>query len=73
MPTGDDRGLEAIQTQWREALRQLAEAAPGSPDADRLAQRVQDLARDYRAAADRVHEEARRRSGGTATGPHPGR
>jgi len=46
----------AIQASWREALRQLAESAPGSPDADRLAARVHDLAQEYRNALDRTRD-----------------
>ena len=48
----------AIQASWLEALRQLAEAAPGSPDADRLAERVHDLADEYRMAVARIGHEA---------------
>ncbi len=50
----------AIQASWREALRQLAESAPGSPDADRLAARVHDLAAAYRIAVERIRDEGRR-------------
>ena len=41
---------EAIQSAWRKAVRQLMEAPAGSPESDRLAARVYDLATDYRAA-----------------------
>lgn len=50
----------AIQASWREAVRHLAESAPGSPDADRLAARVHDLAQAYRVAVERIHDEGRR-------------
>jgi hypothetical protein len=53
--------LEAIQASWREALRQFAESAPGSPENDRLAARVHDLAEEYRTAVERITEEGRMR------------
>jgi hypothetical protein len=59
---GDEpSGPEAIQASWRKALRQFAESAPGSPENDRLAARVHDLAEEYRAAVERIAEESRTR------------
>jgi hypothetical protein len=52
---------EAIQASWRKALRQFAESAPGSPENDRLAARVHDLAEEYRSAVERIAEEGRMR------------
>jgi hypothetical protein len=46
---------------WREALRQLAESAPGSPENDRLAARVHDLAEVYRTAVGLIADEGRTR------------
>jgi hypothetical protein len=43
---------EVIQSAWRKAVRQLTEAPAGSPESDRLAARVYDLATDYRAAVE---------------------
>jgi len=56
MPIDEPSSPGTIQTSWREALRQLAESAPGSPDADRLAARVHDLAREYRIAVERTRD-----------------
>ncbi len=54
-----------ILAQWRAAQRQLDEAAPGSPDHDRLAARVDDLAEAYRQAVDvRLEERQAARTGG---------
>ena len=50
MPIDDPAGPMAILGRWRKAQRQLEEAAPGSPDHDRLSERVLDLAAEYRAA-----------------------
>jgi hypothetical protein len=41
-----------ILAQWRTAQRQLDEATRGSPDHDRLAERVHDLSEEYRRAVD---------------------
>jgi len=49
MPSHDPA---ATLERLRKAQRQLAEAAPGSPDHDRLWARVDDLAKEYRAAID---------------------
>jgi len=50
MPIDDPASPTMILGRWREAQRQLDEAAPGSPDHDRLSERVSDLAESYRAA-----------------------
>jgi hypothetical protein len=42
-----------ILARWREAQRQLDESALGSPDHDRLSERVHDLSEAYRAAVER--------------------
>jgi hypothetical protein len=57
-PSDQSPSPAAIQASWLEALRQLAAAAPGSPDADRLAARVHDLADEYRMAVARAGDEA---------------
>jgi hypothetical protein len=57
VPSDQPATPAAIQASWLEALRQLAESAPGSPDADRLAARVHDLANEYRTAVERIRDE----------------
>jgi hypothetical protein len=57
VPSDQPPNPAAIQASWREAVRQLAESAPGSPDADRLAARVHDLAQEYRDALERIRDE----------------
>jgi hypothetical protein len=61
MPIDEPSSPLAIQASWREALRQFAESAPGSPDNDRLAARVHDLAEEYRIAVDRIRDEGKAR------------
>lgn len=47
-----------ILAQWRTAQRQLDEATRGSPDHDRLSERVHDLSEEYRRAVDdRLRED----------------
>ncbi len=50
MPIDNPLTPAAVLVRWRVAQRQLAESAPGSPDNDRLAARVRDLADEYLAA-----------------------
>ena len=50
---------EAIQAAWQKAVRQLTDAAEGSPESDRLAARVRDLAAEYRAAIETRYRESR--------------
>jgi hypothetical protein len=61
VPSDQPATPAAIQASWLEALRQLAESAPGSPDADRLAARVHDLAQEYRNALDRIRDAGKAR------------
>ncbi len=65
MQIQDHSGPDTILAWWREAQRQLDEAAPGSPDHDRLTARVEDLSEAYRQAVEvRVDEYAAPRIGG---------
>jgi hypothetical protein len=57
VPSDQPPNPSAIQASWLKALRQLGESAPGSPDADRLAARVHDLADEYRLAVERIRDE----------------
>lgn len=61
----------AIQASWREALRQFAESAPGSPENDRLAARVHDLAEEYRIAVNMIHDEGKARGRRSPIAKHP--
>jgi hypothetical protein len=54
------REIHVILAEWREAERQLQEAAPGSVEAETAADRAALLRSEYRLA----HEAAQRRSGG---------
>jgi hypothetical protein len=62
----DPRSPAEISARWQKALRQLNDAAPGSPESDRLAAQVRDLADEYRAAVARLDEKARHRGSGVA-------
>jgi hypothetical protein len=59
------REIHVILAEWRDTERQLADAAPDSPDADIAERRIESLRREYR----RAHESARHRAG---SGPGPG-
>jgi len=59
LSTDDPSSPAAISARWREAQRQLAKSKPGSPDSDRLAARVRDLAKEYSVAIKARDDETR--------------
>lgn len=59
MSIDDPSSPTAILARWRRAQRQLEDSAPGSPDNDRLAARVRDLAAEYQAAIAARDDESR--------------
>lgn len=53
------REIHVILAEWRDTERQLAEAAPGSPDAGIAERRIDGLRQEYR----RAHDAAQQRAG----------
>jgi hypothetical protein len=68
MQPDEPDGPEAIQRAWRKAVRQLAESTPGSPENDRLAARVRDLAAEYRASIEAQTKHAKAKGRRTLPG-----
>jgi hypothetical protein len=63
------REIHVILAEWRDTERQLADATPGSPDADIAERRIESLRREYR----RAHDSARHRTDeGPGSGGRPG-
>ena len=52
------REIHVILAEWRDTERQLADATPGSPDADLAERRIDRLREEYRSA----HESVRQRN-----------
>jgi hypothetical protein len=57
MQVQDRSSPAVILAQWRIAQRQLDDATRGSPDHDRLSERVHDLSEDYRRAVEVLQGE----------------